>query len=551
MFQPIILSLVSLWMFACGPKQTGSGHPKPEDFTNLPVASDTKLNDVIERVRSSHRYPENHAPASFYVALEAVPGWVPNSRTDCVDQGFLAWARKLIGKKDAAQIALLTTITLPNGDRLAQIPIFVVVKNEAATADQQKCFSQVMNRRLTPIARADRSTAFNIDFEVVSSKTTDIAIAERTMTAAIEVLALTSGSSWFIQQLGAPPVKAATKFLDDSLTDNWRERSSDKYQDTIQVFPDSDTGRDNLYDGRTFSIGRVVGSSGDVRVENASIPTATVQMVYIDSLFASAGRYPQDPAIVLNTRLGPSQQITLNKLISDGIRNASKDTLREVATKKQMESYCIDLRNALGEALTSTDALVARFSAVKLYSTSYNTVKEIRSETCFDEKELETLATFGSRYKFTQLERVESGIRNDEIEKQMELVRKAIMSRNPAQIRGVSTQPLSNLRLVVWNGSALPQRTDDSSWTSEGDDAVDRLTELGHSRIGCYRSPPDANLTTIGAVILIQNKTSGVAFHFDAARKLEQVTISAVPNIRQFLHLPDTWAQSAVDCPLI
>lgn len=104
---------------------------------------------------------------------------------------------------------------------------------------------------------------------------------------------------------------------------------------------------------------------------------------------------------------------------------------------------------------------------------------------------------------------------------------------------------------IVWNGSSLPARADGSSWTANGDAAVSRLGDLKHPRIGCYQVPVDADLTTIGAVILVQDMPSGAAFHFGPDGKLVRVTISTMDDIRQFLRLPNVWAASPAKCSLL
>lgn len=392
--------------------------------TNSSVTSEPsndKLTNAVERSRSPQfGYPRNRTPASFYVALEAMPKWSPNSRTDCVDESFWAWIRKL-GKADTAESSLIVTVTMLSGQRVAD---------------------SIVDRKLTQAIRADVVTGFKLQSEIVCNKSTDFKVAERLIDATSALLVFAGGSGWMIEKLAAPQLRAAGQKLDETISDHWSERCSDKYESAIQVYPGTHDEWETHTDARMFNIGRVVGSSGGVSLENSRIPTTTTQLVYIDSLFANNGMYP-DPATVLNTPLGPSNDpqnpVTLSRLIMGGVRNASKDNLRDVESKRQMESYCTDIKDVLGESFTSRDALVARFSAVKLYS-PYGTVQPVRSEKCFDTNELMELAALGPHYRFIPLERTDFDSRDQAVQERMEPVREAIRGGMHSKL-GMSSAP--------------------------------------------------------------------------------------------------------------
>ncbi len=544
--------LATLWLQGCawlGERLPGSS---PESGKQASEAAEQenadhreiKQNLVEAVVTEQAGYPRQRAPGSFYVALKTIPEWRQDSRSDCMDDGVFAGMRRLF-RADAAQIALIASLSWSGQPQPLRVPLFVVGRDEAPETGKPSCFSEVVERKLTPMLRADKNVSFKVDFEVYSSSAANFKLAEQLVSLGSEALNLSSGgSAWLMQQLAGERFQAASKRINEALESGWSAASSDKYSTTFQVFPDT-AGWEGHIDGWRFDLGPLVTRQG-IR-EGEAVPTITVQMIYGESLFGHDGHYPEDPAAVLSTGISSGsgqEEFTLNKLLQKGINNVTREYLRGAVEQSQMENYCIALREEFGRHLSPSDALVARYSAVKLHS-YYDRSKALRSSKCFDDRELQALEQMG--YGFTELERKIKANRARQVEELLDPLVKAIKAADAETLRRVLPED-ENIRLELWDAEVLPNAEHD--WgAADRETTIQRLLAVGMRQplLGCYQAPPDTTLTLLGLIARVDGKASGWALHFKEGR-LTEITIGELRKIRKFARLPEDWTEN---CPLI
>jgi hypothetical protein len=245
---------------------------------------------------------------------------------------------------------------------------------------------------------------------------------------------------------------------------------------------------------------------------------------------------------VLSTSIGSEQcDLTLNALLQKGVNNVTREYLRSASERAQMENYCVALREEFGRHLTPGDALVARYSAIKLHS-YYDRSQELRSAKCFDEDETTRLSGLG--YGFASLERQLTANRAEQIKAMLDPLVKALKSADAGRIQAAFA---GLARLELWDTEVMPARED--GWDAEGEEIGQRLQAIGASGalLGCYQASPDAALKLLGLIARIEGKTSGWALHFEEGR-LQEITIGNPNRIRKFARLPESWIS---ECPLL
>jgi hypothetical protein len=77
---------------------------------------------------------------------------------------------------------------------------------------------------------------------------------------------------------------------------------------------------------------------------------------------------------------------------------------------------------------------------------------------------------------------------------------------------------------------------------------LEELARVGALVVECGQAAPDANLTTVGAVLWIGGRPFGGAFHFAEDGRLEAIRVETLEQIRRFLGLPENWVDAGGRC---
>ena len=389
--------LLALLVFTCCPAI------RPRPVADRDAMAGPRLSPAIQTLRSGFDTGERGV-SNFYVALKAIPGWQPDSRADCVDRSLWAWARKWLGGGDDAHLALLATITMPDGTSRPPIAIFSVAKRESGH-DEPQCDSVVVEGLLTERVRADRLTAFTIELVLRSGRISDIGIARRLGDRALELAGISGTAAWLAGHASLPGVGAFARSFDQSVASHLRVASSDTYARSLQIFPDSSRAPDDGVDGLALDLGEVIASRGGLAIQRPALPYTRIQIAYTNSLFATQGHYPSADAI-LSSNLGARDTPDLGSRLNSGLGGVSRAALMHATTREQMDTYCTILRAELAW-LTPDDGLAARFSILKRY-TAYDELVELRSPRCFDGAELTRLQQLNPDFGFALAEGVEA-----------------------------------------------------------------------------------------------------------------------------------------------
>lgn len=557
-FVLVVVGFLALLGVSCNGKQIvkpdGGGDSSGAGSQNPAPA--VKIADVFERGKSQtiNKLVDGR-PNEFYVALEVVPEWMPNSNEDCVDNGFWSWLRGFIGVQDAAEVTLTAELSGSGMQQKITVPLFVVGKTESPSAGKPKCYSNVTAKPITPIVLAKKSTNYDVLFQVYHSKSTDFNAAQNLVELTSDLLKIAGGSLWLTAKLGTPPVQEAAARLDRSLQRNWSRSSEDKFSTSMLAFPLSASDISGFFDTIRLHSSRIEASAGGLRL-GRQVPMVSVRLEYVDSLFANKGQYPKEPSAILTTVPGissPENATIGNVLSGQGFKGVTRVNLTQMNTIDQLETHCNSLKEEFSANLSSLDALVARFSVINSYCPYYRNSLEARNSSCFSAEDIQKLGQIGANYRFAELKReTPTTPRDAEIKKLLEPAVSAIRSKDPNRIKKIFTSQKDSHFLNVLPGTKLPSSNQVQSWSESGERTSQVFCELAKmiSRIGCFQAP-QTKLLNAGVVLLIGDAAVGSTFHFGEAGKLEGVTLGPFNSLRRIYGFPDEWPGTSQSCPLV
>jgi len=495
-------------------------------------------------------------PGEFYVALESIAdaaAWRPRTVQDCVSRDFISGIRRWFGKNDAVTASvIIKTKNLPAGD--VTLPLFVVSNNERSDNGKPACTSSVFNGLITPFIRADAMATFSFEVTPLVAKDSTITTATRLVNLASQLTAAGAGASSVLSRLGANPIQSLTKSIDDELSVSWggSGQSADSTATDLVVFP-ADEDWTNQTDTITFNLPKLVASRGGINVTSNLLPASMIRVQFRDSLIAVGGRYPESSAGILGSSLTKTKSDTLQKMIKDGLPNATEINLVQANNADQMASICRALKDVLGPTLTTKDALVAIYAVLDRFS-SYGAKGDIRTDACLNAADQNRLKAINPAFMFAADVRETPAQRDQRIADIYVPIAKALAAGTPQAIQGVSADNGQGLRLAVSDADQLPARSDGKPWAAAGADAVSHLQDLrqtgGFLRVGCFQARIANSLTAVVGVLALGNRTLGAALETDAQGKLRGLRIGAIDTIRDLFLGTDGGNWPAASCDL-
>jgi hypothetical protein len=523
------------------------------------VVGSAQNNNVVTRTRSNQIADiQAKTPGEFYVALESLSdaaSWRPNSPADCVAGGLLAGFRRWL-KKDSVSATIVVDVTgLPSGD--VAVPLFVVSRIEKGPDGKPQCLSKVVTGPLTPYFKASAQTAFSFKATPEMSKSSDIAVVRNLLGAVDSFMTLTGGSGALLSKLSSNPVKDVARQIDQEIGNSWTGSGdvSDSITMDLAVFP-SDGNWANFNDVVTFNLPQILASKGGENFSAGQLPAASLRVKITDSLLAVGGRYPSSATGILTASLskGQNKPDTIQRLMKEGLPNATDDNLVQASDARQMGTICRALTEFLSGALTSRDSLVALYAVLAHYS-SYDSNSAIRTSVCLSAQDQDSLKAINPAFSFQPDTRETMDRRDAQLKDIYRPIAKAFSGGSKTAILAVTPDNGQSLRFAVSDSDEMPARTDGKKWAATGPDAVDRVIELRKAggdfmKIGCYQARSANSLTSVAGVLALANKVFGVSLETNSMGKLTGIRLGTIDTMRDLL-LNSNTSWPSPDCDLL
>lgn len=487
----------------------------------------------------------------FYVSLSSRSFWTPNSR-ECVDEGVVSFFRKIF-RKESATASVMVSIQQADASPGPQMPLFMVGKNEAAAQDKPKCYSETTNSALIPWTKVDASSKFKVSFGVAVSKDSDFSGAEKVFTALQDVLAFAGSSGTLVKKLSGGQIEQFGSRLDSAVSEHFSNHALDKGSFDVLPLPAQGDGNDDIA-AIDFALPNIKAEARGVSFGTQNLPSLRLALMFRQSLFAGAGGAYPDVAQIITQSLGANKLghslASLDRLVDSGISGVNKETLSTTSAAPEAARQCNQIKLALAPAFTSKDALVARYSIVRVFMRQYNTNDALRSTECFDAGELGELS--GMRFAFDDSVRLNKERREAKIAERMKPLVSAIRSKNEEALRKLLPADLKAFSMTQLSVKLPEFSKDQPAWSGAGEDGYKRLVGLASARIGCFQASPSLTLNQISTVMLVGQVTVSGVFFFNADGLLESVYLGSIEEGRRIGSLSGDWPEkSEPACPLI
>jgi hypothetical protein len=328
----------------------------------------------------------------FYVRLRAEGRAAIPDPKKCVNRNWITKARQLFSS-EASSVALFAKIVGPDSQTLIErLPLLSINIDESSS---ENCRSYVVHDRdISPLYKAEG--AFNLEFSIEYSKESDIGFSEAAGGAMSLLASAYTGNSFVVATETRSAVTAATKSIDDALS-NAGPRTS------INTIPTSLTPLGTpSHDALLFSLRGVKATSwGGVSITDDNQAFMLVSLQIRESIFrTNNGKYMRSSADYLRVPLPRHEHTTLSDLLTreDGI-GPKKDALAgSSSSATAFATQCRILRGYLSNnvGLTNTDELFARAAILFNYS-MYKQNASIRSDACLTVEEEERLVSLAGK----------------------------------------------------------------------------------------------------------------------------------------------------------
>lgn len=513
----VVVTTVGL-LTGCGGQQSARAGQQGNDSGRPATTGDPTLvtkQSFTEGTSAQSEYAKTKAEGSFYIALKSTNLRPDIKPDDCIDDGFFSLIRKVFNK-DAKAITIVANVQGPGDAKPANIPLFEVSKDEAASPPS--CVTDIKDITITPYYVATRIPPIKVDASILTKSTPTTSIAQTIVSVASDAIGFTGGSAWLTKTVNAAATATAAGKVDAAIQANWTKSDQKDYQFEIGPWPNNDDWAHRA-DQTTFSTGGLISSWTGISVDNsAPVPAVKIAPIYLQSVFGGGeGKY-QSYDQILNKQLATSQSGTLQSILLNGISGFTTNNAVSIKDVDAMQQFCRQMRNLFANFLTADDALAARFAVLKS-DTSYFEVQALQgADMCIDRSagEDSRLPKLNSTFVVPDTGRVMMDTRKEFVDHRISAIAKVLNydpnSVDQANLKTALQSLLSDpskfsLKVAGDSVPVFPPNGDGKPLGGTGDIAVAQLLAAGAFRIGRGSQIPNQSISNIVGVAL--NKKTG------------------------------------------
>jgi hypothetical protein len=479
----------------------------------------TQLAKAFElRVSPQLDYAKDRVERTFYVQLQ-VNNLRPNLKDrTCVHSGFLSWVRKFF-RRDAKTITLVATVTGP--DRTVQkVPLFEISKDEGTPP---QCITDVLTGAdITPLYVASRGGNFRLDVQALTKQAVTISAAKTTVAAGASLLSFTGGSAWLLQNVATSQaaVRTAADAVDASLSGTWSQSDQETYRFDLNSWPANEDW-DRHVDEAVFSVGSLAAAAGGIRVDPTLLPTVSISLHYVPSVFGGPRHYLSEDDI-LATNLTVKGGNPLGDLFKLGVSGFTTDQAMTITEPNAMRLFCSSMRSNFANFLTTSDALAARHAVLLRRTNFYDFAKLRETAGCESQREVEQLKKLNANFEFpADIGRTDSQNRSEFVQKRGKgMLSPALRGGSKDTLTRVLADPAKFTLLISSDVRAVfPDVADGRTWGDvTGTLAIDQLIQAGRFRTGCWNALPNQNLRNMVGVAVNEKtgQSAAITVEFDA-----------------------------------
>jgi hypothetical protein len=429
-----------------------------------------------------------------------------------------------------------------------QAPIVTITYDETAAAPTDRCYTSAFNGYISPLVRADPTTAFTLNLKTKYSANAQISAAKQVLDLASLASSAFGGAGLALNTLNAATLQQKAQAVDSALAALMSGTDTDI---RVETLPSA-----NSNDAFIVRLVAITPSNlAGVSLSSLIGALAVVELVPVQSVFASRpsdsdtaqtykAAYVTQPNQILQTQVATGKQI-LDVINGDPfIRTYS--SLKTSPDAGKMGEACKALSNTLSNTLrlASDDELIARWAVLKT-NTDYDDADfRMRSDSCWSKSDETRASALDGAFVFTKVRPNPSSTIKPQLDALDITLLNALNDLMDGHYAGLEKiVDVNSFQIVSW-GTTLPSPAGGKWSDLTGSASLAALSKFGPIGAGCWQAPkPPADLTKSSIMLRVAGVRYPVAVIRDENQKITRLIFGDETSVSSYVNTPPGWPQ--------